>query len=185
MRYIDYRERRKREKSHSFNSQKRERVTLLQDWKAIRCAGAFTNRKLGIAALQITDLSTPMHRLSGSCAPQTLQIETERILENMSNETKRKHSIQVRLSDDEYEAFNRKFKASGMKSRSDFFCHMIFTGYIVFVQRYWSFIRQGAFRQLRIWSRKSRNFAMNYLQLTLSFGRPIRKLVSLLMHSER
>ena len=49
----------------------------------------------------------------------------------MSNETRRKHSIQVRLSDDEYEAFNRKFKASGMKSRSDFFRHMIFTGYIV------------------------------------------------------
>ena len=49
----------------------------------------------------------------------------------MSNETKRKHSIQVRLNDEEYEAFNRKFKASGMKSRSDFFHHMIFTGYIV------------------------------------------------------
>ena len=27
-------------------------------------AGANTNRKLGIAALQITDLSTPMHRLA-------------------------------------------------------------------------------------------------------------------------
>ncbi len=39
--------------------------------------------------------------------------------------------IQVRLSDEEYEAFNRKFNASGMKSRSDFFRHMIFTGYIV------------------------------------------------------
>ena len=49
----------------------------------------------------------------------------------MSNKTKRTHSIQVRLSDEEYEAFNRKFTASGMKSRSDFFCHMIFTGYIV------------------------------------------------------
>ena len=49
----------------------------------------------------------------------------------MSNKTKRNHSIQVRLSDEEYEAFNRKFNASGMKSRSDFFRHMIFTGYIV------------------------------------------------------
>ena len=49
----------------------------------------------------------------------------------MSNKTKRTHSIQVRLSDEEYEAFNRKFTASGMKSRSDFFRHMIFTGYIV------------------------------------------------------
>ena len=49
----------------------------------------------------------------------------------MSNKTKRTHSIQVRLSDEEYEAFNRKFKASGMKSRSDFFRHMIFKGYIV------------------------------------------------------
>ncbi len=49
----------------------------------------------------------------------------------MSNKTKRTHSIQVRLSDEEYEAFNRKFNASGMKSRSDFFRHMIFTGYIV------------------------------------------------------
>ena len=44
----------------------------------------------------------------------------------MSNKTKRTHSIQVRLSDEEYEAFNRKFTASGMKSRSDFFRHMIF-----------------------------------------------------------
>ena len=49
----------------------------------------------------------------------------------MSNKTKRKHSIQVRLSDEEYEAFNRKFTSSGMKARSDFFRHMIFTGYIV------------------------------------------------------
>ena len=49
----------------------------------------------------------------------------------MSNKTKRTHSIQVRLSDEEYEAFNRKFTASGMKSRSDFFRHMIFKGYIV------------------------------------------------------
>ena len=49
----------------------------------------------------------------------------------MSNKTRRTHSIQGRLSDDEYEAFNRKFNASGMKSRSDFFRHMIFKGYIV------------------------------------------------------
>ena len=49
----------------------------------------------------------------------------------MKGETKRKHSIQVRLSDEEYEAFNRKFNASGMKSRSDFFRKMIFQGYIV------------------------------------------------------
>ena len=44
----------------------------------------------------------------------------------MSNKTRRTHSIQVRLSDEEYEAFNRKFNASGMKSRSDFFRKMIF-----------------------------------------------------------
>lgn len=49
----------------------------------------------------------------------------------MSNKTRRTHSIQVRLNDDEYEAFNRKFNASGMKSRSDFFRRMIFEGYIV------------------------------------------------------
>ena len=49
----------------------------------------------------------------------------------MSNKTKRTHSIQVRLSDEEYEAFNRKFRNSGMKSRSDFFRKMIFQGYIV------------------------------------------------------
>ncbi len=35
------------------------------------------------------------------------------------------------LSGEEYEAFNRKFTTSGMKSRSDFFRHMIFKGYIV------------------------------------------------------
>lgn len=49
----------------------------------------------------------------------------------MSDKTKRTHSIQVRLTDEEYKAFNRKFTASGMKSRSDFFRHMIFIGYIV------------------------------------------------------
>ena len=49
----------------------------------------------------------------------------------MSNKTKRTHSIQVRLSDEEYEVFNRKFRNSGMKSRSDFFRKMIFQGYIV------------------------------------------------------
>ena len=91
--------------------------------------GANTNRKLGIAALQIRDLSTPMHRLAEGCRPYNPAIRNRK--ENMSNKTKRTHSIQVRLSDEEYEAFNRKFNASGMKSRSDFFRHMIFTGYIV------------------------------------------------------
>lgn len=32
-------------------------------------AGANTNRKLGIAALQIKDLSSPMHRLAEGCRP--------------------------------------------------------------------------------------------------------------------
>ena len=64
-------------------------------------------------------------------SPTPPQLEIERETESMSNKTKRTHSIQVRLSDEEYEAFNRKFTASGMKSRSDFFRHMIFTGYIV------------------------------------------------------
>ena len=32
-------------------------------------AGAMSNRKLGIVALQITDLSPPMHRLLEGCRP--------------------------------------------------------------------------------------------------------------------
>ena len=43
----------------------------------------------------------------------------------MSNETKRKHSIQVRLNDEEYEAFNRKFKASGTGRSSVLAQHFI------------------------------------------------------------
>ena len=49
----------------------------------------------------------------------------------MCHQAVRRALCGVALSDEEYEAFNRKFKASGMKSRSDFFRHMIFTGYIV------------------------------------------------------
>ena len=49
----------------------------------------------------------------------------------MKEKIKRDRSIQVRLSEEEYEAVERKFRNSGMKSRSAFFRAMIFEGYIV------------------------------------------------------
>ena len=39
--------------------------------------------------------------------------------------------LKIRVSREELDAIDRKFRNSGMKSRSDFFRHMIFTGYIV------------------------------------------------------
>lgn len=49
----------------------------------------------------------------------------------MKEKIKRDRSIQVRLSEEEYEAFERKFRNSCMKSRSAFFRAMIFEGCIV------------------------------------------------------
>ena len=39
--------------------------------------------------------------------------------------------MQIRLTEAEYEAIERKFRSSGLRSRSDFIRAMIFEGYIV------------------------------------------------------
>ena len=43
----------------------------------------------------------------------------------------RNRYMQIRLTEEEYEAIERKFKNSGMRSRSDFIRAMIFEGYLV------------------------------------------------------
>jgi len=40
--------------------------------------------------------------------------------------------LQVRLSQEEFDAIERKFKNSGMKSKSDFVRAMIFEGHLVY-----------------------------------------------------
>lgn len=51
----------------------------------------------------------------------------------MEEKEKRRRTIQIRLSDEEYEAIEKKFRNSGMKSKSDFIRSMILQGYIALV----------------------------------------------------
>ena len=55
-------------------------------------AGAMSNRKLGIVALQITDLSTPMHRLAEGCRPYNPAIRNRK--ENRNNEQQNEANTQ-------------------------------------------------------------------------------------------
>lgn len=51
----------------------------------------------------------------------------------MEESEKRNRYMQIRLSQEEYEAIERKFQNSGLKSRSDFIRTLIFKGIIVHI----------------------------------------------------
>ena len=50
----------------------------------------------------------------------------------MKKKDKSERALQVRLSQEEFDAIERKFKNSGMKSKSDFVRAMIVEGHLVY-----------------------------------------------------
>ena len=54
---------------------------------------------------------------------------TERI--NMDDKIKRTRSVQVRLTEEEFDYLNHKFEISGLKSKSEFMRMMFFEGLVV------------------------------------------------------
>jgi len=52
------------------------------------------------------------------------------------DETKRKRRyMQIRLTDAEYEAIEKKFRNSGLKSRSQFIITMVLQGYLAYIDK--------------------------------------------------
>lgn len=62
-------------------------------------------------------------------SPNPFRLDEYRKDEDMANRT-RKHNFYLRLSEDEAYILEEKFKASGMKNRSEFFRHLLLYGYV-------------------------------------------------------
>ena len=97
-------------------------------------AGANTNRKLGKSWAHIRD--TPnSHRLQEGHPLNPVHRNIKRKVDTNMNETENKNRrdlyLKIRVNREELEAIDRKFRNSGMKSRSEFVRAMIFEGYIV------------------------------------------------------
>lgn len=66
----------------------------------------------------------------GLSAPKTPDKEVRKITEKNRKNTHNRY-MQIHLTQEEYEAIERKFRNSGLKSRSEFIRAMIFEGHIV------------------------------------------------------
>lgn len=66
----------------------------------------------------------------GLSAPKTPLKEVRKITEKNRKNTHNRY-MQIRLTQEEYDAIERKFRNSGLKSRSEFIRAMIFEGHIV------------------------------------------------------
>lgn len=53
----------------------------------------------------------------------------------MKEEFKKRRYMQIRLTDAEYEAIEKKFQNSGMKSRSQFIITMVLQGFLAYVDQ--------------------------------------------------
>lgn len=65
-------------------------------------------------------------------APKTPLKEVRKITEKKQGDTHNRY-MQIRLTQEEYEAIERKFQNSGLKSRSEFIRTLIFEGIIVHI----------------------------------------------------
>ena len=74
----------------------------------------------------------------------------------MKKKDNRERVLQVRLSQEEFDAIERKFKNSGLKSKSEFVRAMIFEGHLVYFSEY----------ELREIHRLMNNIAGNVNQIT-------------------
>ena len=75
------------------------------------------------------------HRLAEGCRPYDPALKIKRKVDTNMNRTENKNRrdlyLKIRVNREELEAIDRKFRNSGMKSRSEFVRAMIFEGYIV------------------------------------------------------
>ena len=96
--------------------------------------GANTNRKLGKSWAHIRDshIRTACKR-DTPCPPVHRKIKREVYtkMNEKENKNRRDLYLKIRVSREELDAIDRKFRNSGMKSRSEFVRAMIFEGYIV------------------------------------------------------
>lgn len=53
----------------------------------------------------------------------------------MKDESKKRRYMQIRLTDAEYEAIEKKFRNSGMKSRSQFIITMVLQGFLAYIDK--------------------------------------------------
>ena len=84
---------------------------------------------------------------------------TKRGNKEMSSNSKRDLYLKIRVSREELDAIDRKFKNSGMSSRSDFVRAMIFEGYIVHINE----------NEIREIHKLASNIANNINQITVRF----------------
>lgn len=90
----------------------------------------FTPSKHGITALHFfQNNNTDNTLLVKGCLP--LRPRNLRRKTKMEESKKKNRYMQIRLSQEEYDAIEKKFQNSGMRSRSDFIRAMIFEGIIV------------------------------------------------------
>lgn len=89
---------------------------------------AIKTSKHGISALQISNLNAPVHSLAEGSTPTTPNKKERK----MKKKDCRERVLQVRLSQEEFDAIERKFRNSGMKSKSAFVRAIIFEGHLVY-----------------------------------------------------
>ncbi len=96
--------------------------------------GANTNRKLGKswAHLRQPTIRTAWQRAAAPTTPhRKIKREVYTKMNEKENKNRRDLYLKIRVSREELDAIDRKFRNSGMKSRSEFVRAMIFKGYIV------------------------------------------------------
>ena len=77
---------------------------------------------------KFSDLNASIHNLAEGFTPTT-RTKKERKMKKKDN---RERVLQIRLSQEEFDAIERKFKNSGMKSKSEFVRAIIFEGHLVY-----------------------------------------------------
>ena len=90
-----------------------------------------SNRKLGKSWAHFTATHNS-HRLAEGCRPyDPAQKNKRRDLNRMEYNKRRDLYLKIRVNQEELDYIDRKFRESGMKSRSDYVRAMIYQGYIV------------------------------------------------------
>ena len=90
---------------------------------------AIKTSKHGISALQIIRFECSGTQLGRGFHPYDPEQKKER---KMKKKDKSERVLQVRLSQEEFDAIERKFRNSGMKSKSAFVRAIIFEGHLVY-----------------------------------------------------
>ncbi len=96
--------------------------------------GANTNRKLGKSWAHIRDfhIRTAWQRAAAPTTPhRKIKREVYTKMNEKENKNRRDLYLKIRVNREELDAIDRKFRNSGMKSRSEFVRAMIFEGCLI------------------------------------------------------